>query len=125
MATDAGSDGDTPATLETSLRITGGIEPHERAVIISRWSALDHRLRSFRDEQVSLILSVKDRGDLNQHMRLEAAVADWPRFVATSDLVDFDQALSEVRDDLIRQLRRAKDRRTPRQNRRQRGTIRH
>ncbi|MGA8979654.1 MAG: hypothetical protein WB473_11130 [Pedococcus sp.] len=53
---------------------------------------------------------------------MEGWIAGAERVVATSSRTPFDQALTEVRDDLIRQLTDAKNRTEPRQNRHRRDT---
>lgn len=109
------------ATVESSLqKLGGGLGPDDRARIVDRWSRLDHRLRSFRADEVGLILTVKERDTPSQHTTLEARVARRPTLVATSSHTDLDRALNEVRDDMIRQLTDAKNRSEPRQNRKRR-----
>lgn len=115
---------DDVATVETCLHITGGIEPSERSEIVDHWTSLDHRLRSFRADQVVLHLGVKDRSAPSQHTTLEAVIAGFPRMVATSDHADFHRALNEVRDELVRQLTDAKTRHEPRNNKHLRDTTR-
>ena len=109
------------ATVESSLRLGGGIEASERPRIVKHWGRLDKRLRSFRAGTVDLQITVKDRDSASQHTALEAWIAGRPRLVATSTKTDFGAALSEVRDDLIRQLTDAKNRTEPRNNRRRRS----
>ena len=55
---------------------------------------------------------------------LEAWIAGSERLVATSEQPDLDSAVTEVRDDLIRQLTDAKNRAEPRNRRSLRETIR-
>lgn len=109
------------ATVDGTLRLAGGVEPGERDHIVDRWSKLDHRLRSFRAEAVQLQLTVKERDTPSQRATLEARIAGRPTVVATSHEPSFDQALNELRDDLIRQLTDAKNRQEPRNNRQLRG----
>lgn len=113
---------DEPATVESSLRLGGGLQMNERAAIIAGWQSLDERLRSFPAGSVELELTVKERATPSQHTTLEAWIAGRPRLVATSTHTDFAQALVEVRDDLIRQVTDAKNRSEPRNNRRLRDT---
>jgi ribosome-associated translation inhibitor RaiA len=109
------------ATVESSLRkLGGGLGPDDRAHIVDHWSRLDQRLRSYRADEVELILTVKERDTPSQHTTLEARIARQPSLVATSTETDLDRALTEVRDDLIRQLTDAKNRSEPRKNRRRR-----
>lgn len=110
------------ATVESSLRAGSGIHPEERPAIIEQFSSLDARLRSFPAEAVDLELSVKERDTPSQRTVLEADIAGWPRLVATSTHTTMTQALSEVRDDLVRQITDAKTRTEPRNNRQRRNT---
>ncbi len=112
------------ATVERSLRIAGGVDPSERDGIVDHWSALDHRLRSFRAEQVELQLTVKERDTPSQRATLEAWIAGFPRLVATSTRPQFDAAMTELRDDLIRQISDTKQRTEPRNNKHRRDTTR-
>ena len=110
------------ATVESCLqKLGGGLGPDDRAHIVDHWSRLDQRLRSFRADQVTLVLTVKERDTASQHTTLEARIARRPTLVATSTNTDLDQALNEVRDDMIRQLTDAKNRSEPRQSRRRRS----
>ena len=109
------------ATVESSLqKLGGGLGPDDRARIVDQWSRLDQRLRSFRADEVKLILTVKERDTPSQHTTLEAHVARRPTLIATSSQTELDRALNEVRDDMIRQLTDAKNRTEPRQNRKRR-----
>lgn len=110
------------ATVEASLRLGGGLRLDERAAIVAQWHSLDERLRSFRAGSVDLELTVKERATPSQHTTLEARIAGRSRLVATSTQADLALALTEVRDDLIRQVTDAKNRTEPRNNRRLRNT---
>jgi ribosome-associated translation inhibitor RaiA len=112
------------ATVESSLRINHGIDPAEREQIVEHWTSLNSRLRSFREDQVVLELSIKDRDTAGQHTTLEASIAGFPRMAATSSDPDFHRALSEVRDDLVRKITDAKTRHEPRNNKHKRDTLR-
>lgn len=114
-----------PATVDNSLRLEAGIHPDEREEIVTHWSALDARLRSFNQGQVELILTVKERDTPSQKMTLEALIAGWPRMAATSHRTEFAGALNEVRDDLIRLISDAKQKNEPRNNKHLRETTRH
>jgi ribosome-associated translation inhibitor RaiA len=110
------NDPDDVATVDASLRIAGGVSPDERDLVVQHCAPLDSRLRSFRAEQVQLTLSMKDRDTPGQHTTLEAHVVGFGRLVATSGHTNFDLAINEVRDDLIRQLTDAKTKLEPRNN---------
>lgn len=111
-----------PATVDGSLRLGAGVDPAERPGIVQHWGSLDSRLQSFRADAVDLHLTIKERDTASQHTTLEAWVAGRPRLVATSRETDLGRALSEVRDDLVRQLTDAKNRTEPRHNRHYRST---
>ena len=112
------------ASVESSLRLGSGFEASERDRIVAGWSSLTNRLESFREGTVDLELSVKERGKPSQRTVLEAWIAGSDRLVATSEEPDLAGALTEVRDDLIRQLTDAKNRAEPRNRRALRETIR-
>lgn len=118
------SEHDDRASVESSLRLTGGIDAKERDRIVAAWASLTKRLQSYDRDAVELDLSVKERGTPSQRMVLEARIARGGRFVATSEEADFDKALTEVRGDLMRQLNSAKNRTEPRNRRSLRETIR-
>ena len=114
---------DSTATVDEALRLGSGIEPAEREAVLARLSALDARLRSFRQGAVELQLTVKERGSPSQRTTLEAWIAGQSRLVATSTQLNLDQALSEVRNDLIRQITDTKTLSEPRNSRRRRDTT--
>lgn len=108
----------TEATVVTErLRIGTGFTEADRARILGALGGLDPRLRSFQPDQVELEVSVKDRDGRDQRATLECWLAGLPRLVATSRERDLDAALTELREDLLRQIDDAKTRREPRNNR--------
>lgn len=76
-------------------------EDHLRQLMTSK---LERRLSRFDAEQVELELSMKGRDTAEQRTVLEAWISGLPRFVATSNELDRDKAVKEVRDDLHRQI---------------------
>jgi ribosome-associated translation inhibitor RaiA len=115
---------DDRATVDSSLRLGSGFDADERAGVVAGWGSLTSRLGSFPRDTVELELSVKERATPSQRTVLEAWIAGSDRLVATSEEPDLDKALTEVRDDLIRQLTDAKNRTEPRNRRSLRETIR-
>jgi len=113
----------TPATVADALQLSNGLAPAETDLVIAALGRLDERLRSFPAGSVTLQLSVKERDTPSQRTTLEAWIARQPRLVATSSRSDFDAALAEVRDDLIRQITDAKNRTEPRNSRVRRETL--
>ena len=115
---------DDRASVESSLRLGVGFDAVERDHIVAGWSKLTSRLGSFPGGTVELELSVKERATPSQRVVLEAWIAGHDRLVATSEHPNLDSALTEVRDELIRQLTDAKNRTEPRNRRSLRETIR-
>ena len=110
-------------TVADALRLEHGVTPAEFDRVVATLGRLDDRLRSFREGTVKLALTVKERDTPSQHTTLEASIAGRPRLVATSSRPDFDAALIEVRDDLIRQITDSKNRGEPRHNRAHRDSV--
>lgn len=100
-----------PATV-ASVRLCGGIAQHERDEVIDALTQLDRRLRRFRREDVELELSIKERGTNAPYVVLECWIARLPRLVATSRHPDLAAALTEVRDDLHRQIDKSVNKRS-------------
>jgi ribosome-associated translation inhibitor RaiA len=93
-----------PATVAESLSLHGDIHAGEFDVIVDRWAKLDARLRSFDAGTVSIELFVKERDTKSQHLTLDVKIAGHNPLVATSTNTDFERALNEVRDEMIRQI---------------------
>ncbi|MGY6499478.1 MAG: HPF/RaiA family ribosome-associated protein [Acidimicrobiales bacterium] len=106
-----------PSTVDAVLRLEGDLAPADRPVIVDRFGKLDTRLRSFSSEKIELQLTMKERDTPSQRTTLEVWIVGQPRLVSTSHETGFDQAINEVRDDMIRLLSDAKNRSEPRNNR--------
>lgn len=65
---------------------------------------LDRRLSRWQPEQVEMELSVKDRDTAKQRTVLECWISGVPKLVATSTEQDLNRAVTEVRDDLFKQI---------------------
>lgn len=118
------NDHETPATVESSLKLGNGFDANERDDIVAGWDRLTSRLASFPDGTVELELSVKERATPSQRTVLAAWITEHGQMVATSRHADINSALIEVRDDLIRQLSDTKNRTEPSNSRTLRDTIR-
>jgi ribosome-associated translation inhibitor RaiA len=112
----------TPTVAEC-LRLGHGVHENERDEIVESFAKLDHRLRSFRPGSVDLLLSVKERETPSQRTTLEAWIGGFADLVATSTDERLPAALTEVRDDLIRQITDHKNRTEPRNHRHLRDSI--
>ena len=112
------SQSDRPcATLEGSLRLGHGFSPEELPHVIDRLGKLDHHLRSFPADGTALELSVKDRDTAQQRLVLEARLPGLGALVATASLRDLDDALMDVRTDMVRRIDAAKKKHEPKHNR--------
>mgnify|MGYP001828719131 FL=1 len=110
------------ATTAEALRLEGEFQTSERDWILEHCSNLDHRLRSYRAGSVEMALTLKERDTPSQRMTLETWISGRPRLVATSNRAAVEEAVVEVRDNMIRQLTDQKNRTEPRQNRHLRET---
>lgn len=91
--------------VEERLRIVPEFRPEEYAQVTQVVSGkLDRRLSRWNPEQVELELSVKDRDTAKQRTVLECWIAGLPKMVATSRETDLNRAVTEVRDDLFKQI---------------------
>lgn len=113
-----------PATVAESLTVHGVLYDDEVDKLVEHWSKLDARLRSFDAGKVDIQLYVKDRDARSQHITLDVKIDGLPSLVATSSSTDLDQALNEVRDEMIRQIDDLKTKREPRNNKHLRDTTR-
>jgi ribosome-associated translation inhibitor RaiA len=112
-----------PNVIAQRLHLATGFLESERDWIVRRLAALGPRLRSFREIQVDLEISLKDRRGAGQQVTLECWIRRTPsmHLVATSSVHDLSAALNDVRNGLIRQIDDAKTRTEPHSNR----TLRH
>ena len=105
------------SVLDDRLRLGTGFSESERPGIIGRLSALDRRLGSFPEDSLDLELSIKEREGADQRVTLECWMAGQSRLVSTSAKPSLQDALTEVRDDMVRQVEGATTRQEPRNNR--------
>jgi len=105
-----------PATVADSLSLHGEIRDGEFDTIVDHWSKLDSRLRSFDAGTVSMQLFVKERDSKSQQVTLDVKIDGHNPLVATSSNSEFDRALNEVRDEMIRQITDMKTKGEPRNN---------
>ncbi|WP_327089601.1 hypothetical protein OIE66_02960 [Nonomuraea sp. NBC_01738] len=106
------------------LRLGAGFRQDERPDIVRHFESLSRRLRNFAVDSVDLDLSVRDRDTADQKITLELLVPGSNQFVASSTEPEMRDALTDVREDMIRQIDDAKEKRDPQKNRRLRETIR-
>jgi ribosome-associated translation inhibitor RaiA len=93
------------------LQALAALEPH-----LGRWDPLD----------ISLEVSLQDRGRKEQRVTLRTTLPGFPPLVAVAGNRDVTRALHEAKDELIRQLEHEKSVREPMHNRKLgHNTIRH
>jgi ribosome-associated translation inhibitor RaiA len=90
--------------LEERLRLGFGFSAAHRQHVLGLLSSLERHLARWQPEQVDVEISVKDRNGPEQRVTFEARLPKWPPLVATSTARDLDQALIEVRKEMIRQI---------------------
>lgn len=93
------------------IRLGAGFSDSEREEVLARFGKLNRRLRRFRPDAVDLELSVKGRDTNEQQVILEARIAGFDPFLATSREPVLKDALNDVRDDVWRQIDDALDKR--------------
>lgn len=107
----------TADIVTANLHLGHGVAPAEFDHIVHVFGRLDHHLRSFDDRTIELRLHVKERDTASQHTTLEAHVPGHSTLIATSNATEFEAALAEVRDEMVRQLTHLKTLAEPRHNR--------
>jgi hypothetical protein len=85
-------------------RLRTGFAESEQRWVAHRLAPLATRLRSFPDTAVRLDLSVKDRHGPDPQVTLVCSISGRTRLVATSAAHHLGTAVTEVRNDMIRQL---------------------
>jgi ribosome-associated translation inhibitor RaiA len=110
---------DDAVVVAERLHLATGFLQTESGWVSDRLSGLAPQLRSFRDDEIELELSLRDRQGTAQRVTLECWINRRPRthLVVTSSVRDLSAALGEVRNELVRQLDVAKTRTDPRRHR--------
>jgi ribosome-associated translation inhibitor RaiA len=103
--------------LAGRLRLGAGFSDEESGHVLELLAPLGRHLVRWSPEDVDLELLVKNRGGSEQKVTLEAWLPGWPSLVATAVNRDLDQALVEVRKEMIRQIDDQKAKHEPRKGR--------
>jgi hypothetical protein len=111
--------------LTRQPRLGTGFAESEGRWVARRLVPLTTRLRSLPDAAVELDLSVKDRHGADPRVTLTCRITGRTRLVSTSAAHQLGTAVSEVRDDMIRQIGTAKAARTWRKPRTTGSSARH
>ena len=115
----SGTENTSTGTLDEHLRLGAGFAAADRPRILGALSTLAPHLAGW-EHDLDLEVSLKDTEGKDQKLTLQAWLAGRAHLVATSHERDLDDALAEVRRDLIRQIGDEKSRREPRQRRKTR-----
>ena len=103
------SDATGTFTVE-DIRFGGGVGESDRVLVAETMQEIIGRLGQLR-EQADAELSVKDRDSADPRTTLEVTVHGLPKVVATSAEPELRDALNEVSDVAVRQLRKQMERR--------------
>ena len=93
------------ASIEHQLRLGFGFEESERDRIVDMLRKLDRQLKRFRPDAVDIELNVKDRETMTQKVTMEVKLPHLPRIVATSHEPSLRDALMDVREEVLRQVK--------------------
>jgi hypothetical protein len=87
------------------LRIEFGFEESERPRIVGIMRKLDRQLKRFPADAVDMELNVKDRETTTQKVTMGVWLPNFPRVVATSKEPVLRDALMNVREEVLRQIK--------------------
>lgn len=108
------------------IHVGVGFVAKERHHVLEALSSLGAHLGRWDPRDVSLEVSLQDRGRKEQRVTLRTTLPGLTPLVAVADGSDITRALHDVKSELIRQLEHQKSEREPMHNRKlRRDTIRH
>ncbi|MDZ4266235.1 MAG: hypothetical protein U1D00_11155 [Mycobacterium sp.] len=115
-----------PTLSELVVHIGAGFVAKERPHVREALSTLRPHLGRWDADDVSVEVSLHDRGRREQRVTLRTTLPGRPPLVAVAADTDLTRALHEAKHELIRQIEQQKAMREPMHNRRLSGrTIRH
>ncbi|WP_319453633.1 MULTISPECIES: hypothetical protein [unclassified Mycobacterium] len=108
------------------IHVGAGFVAKERPHVLEALSTLGVHLGRWNPQDVSLEVSLQDRGRREQRVTLRTTLPGHAPLVAVADGTDITRALHDAKSELIRQLEHQKSEREPMHNRKlRRDTIRH
>lgn len=120
------SDGTHNPLGEYVLHMGAGFVAKERPHVLAALATLESHLGPWDPLDISLEVSLQDRGRREQRVTLRTTLPGLPPLVAVSDNRDITRALHGAKHELIRQLQHQKAGRDPMHNRKPgHDTIRH
>ncbi|MEZ0053983.1 ribosome-associated translation inhibitor RaiA [Mycobacterium sp. MAA66] len=111
---------------EYVLHVGAGFVAKERPHVLESLATLGPHLGRWNPHDISLEVSLQDRGRREQRVTLRTTLPGRKPLVAVADNADITRALNDAKRELIRQLEHQKSTREPMHNRKLvRDTIRH
>lgn len=111
---------------ENVIHVRAGFIAKERPHVVQMLSTLEAHLGRWDSRDVSIEVTLQDRGRKEQRITLRTTLPGHPPLVAVADNPDITGALCDARRELIRQLEHQTSTHDPMTNRRlRRATIRH
>lgn len=111
---------------EYVLHMGAGFVAKERPHVLEALATLESHLGRWDPHDISLEVSLQDRGRREQRVTLRTTLPGLPPLVAVADNRDITRALHEAKHELIRQIEHQKSARDPMHNRKLgHDTIRH
>jgi ribosome-associated translation inhibitor RaiA len=103
--------------LNDMLTLGQGLGEDDRPRVLELLASLSPHLARWSPEDIELRVAVKERGEKEQKVTLEADLPGLPPLVATATDRELERALIGARKELIRQLEDEKTKREPKNNR--------
>lgn len=112
------NDKDRNVLPENVIRVGAGFVEKERPHVVDTLSTLGPHLARWDTHDVSVDVTLHDRGGKEQRITLHTSLPGLPPLVAVAESPDITHALSEAKHELIRQIERQKAEHEPMHNRR-------
>lgn len=113
----AGAGSSRTGILDEVLVLSGGFSEADRSLVRDHLSALETHLSRWDPADVTVEVSVKNRGGKEQQVTLRADLPGHPPLVAKVVDPHLDSALASAKRQLIRQVEDEKTKREPKSNR--------
>ena len=107
--------------LDEVLVLSGGFSEADRRLVRQHLSTLETHLSGWDPADVTVEVSVKDRGGREQQVTLRAELPGHPPLVAKAVDPNLESALASAKRQLIRQVEDERAKREPKSNRRLRN----
>jgi ribosome-associated translation inhibitor RaiA len=108
---------------EYVLHVGAGFTAKDRPHVLEELATLGSHLGRWDPQNVSLEVSLQDRGRREQRITLRTTLPGLPPLVSVAENGDISRALREAKHELIRQLEHQKSAREPMHNRKLRHDM--